>query len=152
MAALVVLLFLLAQFWTEVLWFTQLGFEDVLWTEWGPARRCSSAASSSWGLVFLSLSLAYRSRPIYAPSTPEQATLDQYREAVEPLRKVVTIAGPALIGFFAGAAASSQWSTVLLAFNSVPFGSKDPSTGSTSRSTSSPSRCCGSRSASSWPR
>ena len=34
-AALVLLLFLLAQFWTEVLWFTELGFQDVLWTEWG---------------------------------------------------------------------------------------------------------------------
>ncbi|MBM7478109.1 uncharacterized membrane protein (UPF0182 family) [Oerskovia jenensis] len=130
MAALVLLLFLLAQFWTEVLWFTQLGFADVLWTEWGTrAALFVGGFLVMGGLVFLSLSLAYRSRPIYAPSTPEQATLDQYREAIEPLRKVVTIAGPALIGFFAGAAASSQWSTVLLALNSVPFGTKDPQWG-----------------------
>ncbi|MHA7132374.1 UPF0182 family membrane protein [Oerskovia turbata] len=129
-AALVLLLFLLAQFWTEVLWFTQLGFEDVLWTEWGTrAALFVGGFLVMGGLVFLSLSLAYRSRPIYAPSTPEQATLDQYREAIEPLRKVVTIAGPVLIGFFAGAAASSQWSTVLLALNSVPFGTKDPQWG-----------------------
>jgi uncharacterized membrane protein (UPF0182 family) len=129
-AALVLLLFLLAQFWTEVLWFTQLGFEGVLWTEWGTrAALFVGGFLVMGGLVFLSLSLAYRSRPIYAPSTPEQATLDQYREAIEPLRKVVTIAGPALIGFFAGAAASSQWSTVLLALNSVPFGTKDPQWG-----------------------
>ena len=130
MAALVLLLFLLAQFWTEVLWFTQLGFQDVLWTEWGTrAALFVGGFLVMGGLVFLSLSLAYRSRPIYAPSTPEQATLDQYREAVEPLRKVVTIAGPAIIGFFAGAAASSQWSTVLLAMNSVPFGTDDPQYG-----------------------
>ncbi|MFJ4108544.1 UPF0182 family membrane protein [Oerskovia enterophila] len=129
-AALVLLLFLLAQFWTEVLWFTQLGFQDVLWTEWGTrAALFVGGFLVMGGLVFLSLSLAYRSRPIYAPSTPEQATLDQYREAVEPLRKVVTVAGPAIIGFFAGAAASSQWSTVLLAMNSVPFGTDDPQYG-----------------------
>jgi uncharacterized protein len=129
-AALVLLLFLLAQFWTEVLWFTQLGFQDVLWTEWGTrAALFVGGFLVMGGLVFLSLSLAYRSRPIYAPSTPEQATLDQYREAIEPLRKVVTIAGPVLIGFFAGAAASSQWSTVLLALNSVSFGTKDPQWG-----------------------
>ena len=33
--ALVVLLLLLAQFWTEVLWFRQLDFANVLWTQWG---------------------------------------------------------------------------------------------------------------------
>ena len=50
----------------------------------------------------MSLRYAYSSRPVYAPTTPEQASLDQYREAVEPLRKVVMVAGPAVLGFFAG--------------------------------------------------
>ncbi len=128
--ALVVLLLLLAQFWTEVLWFQQLDFANVLWTQWG-ARIALFVAGFlvMGGLVFLSFSLAYRSRPIYAPSTPEQATLDQYREAIEPLRKVVMVVAPALVGFFAGAAASSQWQTVLLALNSVPFGTTDPQWG-----------------------
>lgn len=127
---LVVLLLLLAQFWTEVLWFTQLDFERVLWTQWGTRIALFVGGFLVMGgLVFLSFSLAYRSRPIYAPSTPEQATLDQYREAIEPLRKVVMIVAPALVGFFAGAAAASQWQTVLLAFNSVPFGTQDPQWG-----------------------
>jgi uncharacterized membrane protein (UPF0182 family) len=128
--ALVVLLLLLAQFWTEVLWFRQLDFANVLWTQWG-ARIALFVGGFlvMGGLVFLSFSLAYRSRPIYAPSTPEQATLDQYREAIEPLRKVVMIVAPALVGFFAGAAAASQWQTVLLAMNSVPFGTTDPQWG-----------------------
>jgi uncharacterized membrane protein (UPF0182 family) len=128
--ALVVLLLLLAQFWTEVLWFTQLDFESVLWTQWGTRIALFVGGFLVMGgLVFLSFSLAYRSRPIYAPSTPEQATLDQYREAIEPLRKVVMIVAPALVGFFAGAAAASQWQTVLLALNSVPFGTSDPQWG-----------------------
>ncbi len=127
---LVVLLLLLAQFWTEVLWFTQLDFERVLWTQWGTRIALFVGGFLVMGgLVFLSFSLAYRSRPIYAPSTPEQATLDQYREAIEPLRKVVMIVAPALVGFFAGAAAASQWQTVLLALNSVPFGTSDPQWG-----------------------
>lgn len=129
-AAVVVLLLLLAQFWTEVLWFGQLGFSDVLWTEWGTRAALFVAGFLVMGgAVFASFAVAYRSRPVYAPSTPEQATLDQYREAVEPLRKVVMIAAPVLIGFFAGAAASSQWRTVLLAFNGVDFGTKDPQFG-----------------------
>ncbi|WP_251153160.1 UPF0182 family protein [Cellulosimicrobium sp. Marseille-Q4280] len=127
---LVVLLLLLAQFWTEVLWFTQLDYERVLWTQWGTRIALFVGGFLVMGgLVFLSFSLAYRNRPIYAPSTPEQATLDQYREAVEPLRKVVMIVAPALVGFFAGAAAASQWQTVLLALNSVPFGETDPQWG-----------------------
>ncbi|MBD5786933.1 UPF0182 family protein [Cellulosimicrobium terreum] len=129
-AGLVVLLLLLAQFWTEVLWFDQLDFSSVLWTQWGTRIALFVGGFLVMGgLVFLSFSLAYRSRPIYAPSTPEQATLDQYREAIDPLRKVVMIAVPALVGFFAGAAAASQWQTVLLAFHSVPFGTTDPQFG-----------------------
>ena len=130
LAALVAVLLLLAQFWTEVLWFDQLGFGNVIWTQW-IARGLLFVAGFllMGGAVFASFALAYRSRPIYAPTTPEQATLDQYREAVEPLRKVVTLAAPILVGFFAGIAASSQWRTVLLAVNSVPFGTEDPEFG-----------------------
>src|SRR5690606_21029177 len=46
-----------------------------------------------------------------------------------PLRRVVMIAGPVLVGFFAGVAASAQWRTMLLAFNGEPFGEGDPEFG-----------------------
>lgn len=129
-AVIVVAVLLLAQFGTEVLWFNQLGFSRVLWTEWGTRAALFVGGFLVMGaLVFASFSIAYRSRPIYAPSTPEQATMDQYREAAEPLRKVVALAIPALVGFFAGVAAASQWQTVLLALNAVPFGTKDPQYG-----------------------
>ncbi|MEP7764818.1 UPF0182 family protein [Sanguibacter sp. 25GB23B1] len=122
----VVVIFLLAQFWTEVLWFTQLGYSNVIWTQWGArAGLFAGGFVIMASAVFASLHLAHRNRPIYAPSTPEQATLDQYREAVEPLRKLVMIAAPVLLGLFAGVAASSQWTTVLLWINSVPFGTVD---------------------------
>ncbi len=128
--ALIVLLMILAQFWTEVLWFSQLGFARVLWTQWG-ARVVMFVIGFliMGGMVFASFAIAYRNRPVYAPSTPEQATLDQYREAIEPLRKVVMIVVPALVGFFAGAAAAAQWKPVLLAFNAVSFGRNDPQFG-----------------------
>ncbi|MGI5189759.1 UPF0182 family protein [Promicromonospora sp. CA-289599] len=129
-AAVIAALLLLAQFWTEVMWFGQLGFSRVIWTEWGMRAALFAAGFLLMaGTVFWSFTAAYRSRPIYAPSTPEQATLDQYREAVEPLRRVVMVAAPVLVGFFAGVAASAQWRTVLLAFNSEPFGENDPEFG-----------------------
>ncbi|WP_425954895.1 UPF0182 family protein [Xylanimonas sp. McL0601] len=127
LAVVIAAVLLLAQFWTEVMWFQALDFSRVVWTQWitrGVLFVLGFALMA--GALYWSFSAAYRARPVYAPSTPEQATLDQYREAVEPLRRVVMIAAPIVVGFFAGVAASSQWRTVLLALNSVPFGKDDP--------------------------
>ncbi|WP_402464123.1 UPF0182 family membrane protein [Isoptericola aurantiacus] len=130
LAVLVVALLFLTNFWTEVLWFTQVGFSNVIWTQWTTRAVLFVVAFLVMGAaVYSSFAIGYRSRPVYAPSTPEQATLDQYREAVEPLRKIVTYAGPVLIGIFAGVAASSQWETVLLALNGQSFGQSDPEFG-----------------------
>ncbi len=124
------LLLFLAQIWTEVLWYDQLGYLQVLRTEWTTrALLFVLGFALMAGAVAVSLRVAYHSRPVYAPTTPEQASLDQYREAVEPLRKVVMVVGPALLGFFAGAAASQQWTTVQLWMNGVDFGRLDPQYG-----------------------
>ncbi|WP_298455972.1 UPF0182 family protein [uncultured Cellulomonas sp.] len=130
LAGLAVLLMFLAQIWTEVLWYDVLGYVQVLRIEWLTRALLFVAGFVLMAAaVATSLNVAYRSRPVYAPTTPEQANLDQYREAVEPLRKLVMVAGPALLGFFAGAAASQQWETVQLWMNGVPFGRQDPQYG-----------------------
>ena len=125
-----ILLAITAQVWTEVLWFDQLGYIEVLQTEWVTRGLLFVAGFLIMGgAVFASLSVAYHTRPVYAPSTPEQASLDQYREMIEPLRRLVMIAAPAVLGFFAGAAASSQWDAVLLYLNGGEFGTVDPQYG-----------------------
>ncbi|MGN8246472.1 UPF0182 family protein [Cellulomonas soli] len=130
LVGLVVLVLLLAQVWTEVLWYQQLGFAEVLWTEWGTrAVLFVLGFLIMAGAVAGSLSYAYRSRPVYAPSTQEQANLDQYREAIEPLRRLVMIVGPVVLGLFAGAAASQQWSSIQLALHGSSVGQVDPQYG-----------------------
>lgn len=130
LAVLVVLILLASNFWTEVLWFDQLGFAQVLWTQWGArAALFVLGFAIMAGIVGLCMRLAFRSRPVYAPSTPEQATLDQYREAIEPLRRIVMVAVPALLGLFAGGAAAGRWEEVLLWLNREPFGVTDPEYG-----------------------
>ncbi len=125
-----VLLMIMAQVWTEVLWFNQVGYLGVLTTEWGARVVLFVLGFLVMGAaVWASLAVAYRSRPVYAPSTPEQASLDQYREMIEPLRKLVMLAGPAMLGFFAGSAASAQWQDVLLFVHRTPFGTTDPQFG-----------------------
>ena len=128
--AIIVAVLILAQVWTEILWFDQLGFVEVLRTEWltrGGLFLVGAALMAA--AVWSSLAIGYRTRPVYAPTSPEQVNLDQYREAVEPLRKLVMVAAPAVLGFFAGVAASQQWESIQLWFNSVPFGEVDPQFG-----------------------
>ncbi|MGP7960412.1 UPF0182 family membrane protein [Sanguibacter sp. A247] len=130
LAAIVAVVVLAARFWTEVLWFKGLGFERVLLTEWGMRAGLFVVGFLVMGVaVGVNLHLAWRNRPVYAPSTPEQATLDQYREAVEPLRRVVTFGAPALLGLFAGGALSARWEMVLLWINGQDFGVADPEHG-----------------------
>ena len=125
-----ILLMLTAQLWTEWLWFDAAGYLAVLRTEWVTrAVLFVLAFLVMAAAVYASLTIAYRSRPVYAPSTPEQASLDQYREMIEPLRRLVMLAAPAVLGFFAGIAAAAQWQTVLVFLNRVPFGVDDPQFG-----------------------
>ena len=125
-----ILLTITAQVWTEVLWYDQLGYVEVLRTEWLTRGLLFVGGFLIMGIaVFAALSVAYRTRPVYAPSTPEQASLDQYREMIEPLRRLVMIAAPAVLGFFGGAAASSQWDAVLLFLHGGEFGVVDPQYG-----------------------
>ena len=123
-------LFLAANLWTEVQWFNQLDFSEVLWTHWGMRAALFVVGFLVMGAaIWLSLRLAFKARPIYAPSTPEQATLDQYREAIEPLRRLMMLAIPAVLGVFAAGALSAKWEQVLLWWNRVPFGQPDPEHG-----------------------
>src|SRR5690606_11401815 len=119
-----------AQLWTEFLWYDSVGFRNVLTTRLLTQVVLFVTAGVLTGLlVWSSLHLAYRNRPIYAPSSPEQANLDRYRAALDPVRRLVFIGAPILLGLFAGSAMASQWQTVLLWLNRQPFGAKDPQFG-----------------------
>ena len=124
--ALVVGLLVLAQLWTQVLWFDQLGFGQVLWTQWATRIVLFVLGFAIMaGGVAVSLQYAYRSRPVYAPSSNEQANLDQYREAIEPLRRLVMIVGPLVLGLFGGGAAAQRWQTVQLFLHRQHVGQAD---------------------------
>ncbi|MFN8075837.1 MAG: UPF0182 family protein [Kineosporiaceae bacterium] len=126
LAVTVVAVALFARIWTDVAWFRQLGYGRVFGTQLltrgllfvaGAALMAAVVGGSLW--------VAYRSRPIYAPVSMEPASLDRYREGLEPVRRLVAVAVPVVLALFAGSAASQQWQTVLLWLNRVPFGSKD---------------------------
>jgi hypothetical protein len=117
---------LAATVWTDVLWFDSVGFTKVFWVElWTKIGLFVACALFTAAVVASSLLIGYRTRPVYPPVSEEQQNLDHYRELLEPLRKLATIAAPAFLGIFAGSAGASQWQTFLLWVNRVPFGSKD---------------------------
>jgi len=115
-----------AQVWTEVLWYQSVGFTAVfrveLFTKIGLFVVCGLLTGA---VVASSMLIGYRTRPVYPPVSAEQQNLDHYRELLEPLRRLATIAVPAVVGVFAGSAGASEWQTFLLWSNRVPFGSKD---------------------------
>ena len=126
-AALVVAFFVFANLYADWLWYDQLGYDSVLFTQW--IARVVMFVVGFLGMavpVWLAIQLAYRLRPVYARLSSQ---LDRYQEVVEPLRRLAMWGIPIFFGFFAGFAASAQWETTWLWFNGVATAVKDPQFG-----------------------
>ncbi|MDA3146051.1 UPF0182 family protein [Leucobacter sp. UCMA 4100] len=123
-----VLLFIwFASIWAEVLWFDQLGYVNVLVTQW-IARGIMFVIGFVMMAVplYFAIDISHRTRPVYAKLSSQ---LDRYQEVIEPLRKLLTWGVPVVFGLFAGLAASAWWQPVLLWWNSEPTGEVDPQFG-----------------------
>ena len=119
--------FLFATLYADVLWYNQIGFGSVLMTQWGAVVGFFVLGFLAMAVpVWLSIEIAYRRRPVYARLN---SNLDRYREIIEPLRRILTLAIPAVLGIFAGVSISARWQVALLAFNSTPVGQTDPQFG-----------------------
>jgi len=128
-AALVVLYMLFTQVYTEVLWFDQLGFSEVFWTEVLTKAALFVVAGAVMALaVWLSLRTAWRHRPGTAGADGRDS-LSRARRQLEPMRRLVWAALPAVLGLFAGSAAMNGWKTVQLFLHQVPYGKADPEFG-----------------------
>lgn len=124
---LVVAFFAFSNLYAEYLWFDQLGFQNVLTTQW--LARVVMFVVGFVGMavpVWLAIFLAYRLRPVYARLSSQ---LDRYQEVVEPLRRLAMWGIPVFFGFFAGFASSAQWETTWLWANGVATGQADPEFG-----------------------
>ncbi|GLB66945.1 UPF0182 family membrane protein [Arthrobacter mangrovi] len=129
-AVLVVAFVFFSQVYADILWYDQLGYLEVFLKENGTRIAIFVVAFLVMAVsVYLSLRVAYRSRPVYAPDNAMQDNLNRYQEQLEPVRKLLMVGIPIVLGGFAGTAAASAWQTVLLFFNQVPFGQQDPQFG-----------------------
>jgi len=121
----------LSRTWTEVLWFNQLGFARVVWTQWiASGIMFVVGFLIMFGAVFAAMTRAYRSREISLPHDEAARNLEAYRTAVEPMRRSLTWIVPAVLALLSSAwEFAPHWKEALLAIHSHSFGTTDPQFG-----------------------
>ena len=114
-------------FYTSVLWYRQLGFENVLFTQiWTQSTLVITAGLVGLLVFGLNLWIANRMKPLYAKMTGANDLLAPIREQFEVFRKLVMLAAPIAVAVLAGLAAAPRWKEALLFLNSTDTGKLDP--------------------------
>ena len=94
LAGLAVVLLFLSRTWTEVLWFSQLGFSRVVWTQWIAAGAMFIVGTLIMFLAVLAaMTRAYRAREI---TLPYDEASDLHRAGAAGCLRCRAGAGPAL--------------------------------------------------------
>ncbi|MFF2369754.1 UPF0182 family protein [Agromyces sp. NPDC058110] len=127
LAVLVIAFFVFTGLYADVLWYDQLGFLEVLTTQWVARSVLFVIGFLAMAVpVWASIQIAYRTRPVYAKFNSQ---LDRYQEVFEPLRRLAMYGIPVVLGIFAGVSTSSRWDLTLTWLNRTPFGQTDPQFG-----------------------
>src|SRR6478752_4964490 len=115
-----------AGLYTDRLWYQGGGYAEVFSTLFWTKTGLFLTFGAVMGLVVgVNIYLAFRFRPFFRPSSPEQNGLDRYRDAVTPIRTWLLIGTSVVLGAFAGSSAIGEWRSYLLWRNGVPFDQKD---------------------------
>src|SRR6476659_9760177 len=126
LAVLGILWFQFVGIYVDWLWYGEVGFREVFSTQ--AINRIILfliAGLGGGGLVFLSLYLAYRSRPVFVP-TNEVDPLAPYRTIITTRPKVFAFGISGVIALICGLSAQSDWTTVQLWLHGGDFGTTDP--------------------------
>ncbi len=133
LAVLIGLMFGLAQFITDLMWYDQLGFQSVVWTQFGAKVVLWVAYALLTAVVgFVSAWLAIRARPDGVDGSTIRVNGDVVeigQHVTSKTARRVAVAISALVGVVFGWKFNANWSEVLLMFNAQSFGVKDPQFG-----------------------
>jgi len=118
----------LSRFYTDVLWFQEVGFSSVLWRSLTTQAILGLGAGLLAALVvWVNLWLAQRLAPSYRVEIAGRPDpLDRYRAAFGPFVSWIRIGIAAFAGLSVGIGAVAGWQTLLLWTNKVSFGQTDP--------------------------
>ncbi len=126
LGAIIFILFSAAGIYTDWLWFENLGYEVVFFTEIIAQLVAFLVGFTIMAIIVaVGLTLAWKTRPIYIQMS-EESPFAAYQQLLESLRKVVMFGTPAVLGLFGGLVASREWQTALLWLNGGEFGTTDP--------------------------
>ncbi len=125
--ALIVIVTIAAGVSTDFLWFHSIGYSSVFSTTYGTKWALFIITAVFMAAVIgLNIWLAYRLRPTYRPTSPEQQGLEAYRLVIDPHRRLMLGVVLGLIGLVSGLTAAGSWRTWLLFANRTRFGIVDP--------------------------
>src|SRR5437867_13133132 len=117
----------IVRFYTDLLWFNELGFTKVFWKIIWTRIGIGVVGGSAAGLVILAnLEVARRAAPRYRFVTAGSDLTEQYRSAFRPYARIANVAMAAVVAFFTGLSTSAAWQRYLLWRNAVPFGRHAP--------------------------
>ena len=133
-AVLVVLLVSLrgiAGFYTDYLWFKELGYTEV----WRGLLVAKALPTAVFTVVFFllilgNLIIADRLQPRFRPAGPEEELVERYRQFIGPYAGRVRLGVAAFLAVVAASGLTSQWNAWILFRHRVPFGGQgDPQFG-----------------------
>ena len=109
------------------LWFGEVGFQSVFTTTLLTKVVLFVAVGVLvGGLVWASLFLAYRGRPVFVPLSGPDDPVSRYRMVVTRRLKLFGIGIPAVVGFLSAVTATNDWQQAQLFLHGTTFGKTDP--------------------------
>jgi uncharacterized membrane protein (UPF0182 family) len=121
----------IAGFYTDYLWFKELGYTEV----WRGLLLAKGLPSAVFTVVFFllilgNLIIADRLQPRFRPAGPEEELVERYRQFIGPYAGRVRVGVAAFLALVAASGLTSQWNSWILVRNRVPFGGRgDPQFG-----------------------
>jgi uncharacterized membrane protein (UPF0182 family) len=129
----VALVFFLAYFGTEVMWYSQLGYGSVVWTTWAMKIGLWVLYALVMGAVaYVSATLAIRSRPADADGFSVRdngSVMELVTSFSSKTARRVAVGVALVVGILFGAQLVSHWNELLLMFHAQSFGTTDPQFG-----------------------
>ncbi|MBX7535312.1 UPF0182 family protein [Qipengyuania sp. GH1] len=119
-----------AQFYTDVLWFDEIGYLDVyltvvktkIWMGLVPFLAMS-------GFVALNMSLAYKLARADRVISADERRVDAWRRSFEPYFRPIVMTVSLICGLLVGLQTYPRWQTYMLWTNRVDWGRNDPQFG-----------------------
>ena len=132
-AVIVALFFEVSSFAADVMWYSQLGFQSVVWTLLGTRVGLWVFYAALMVLVsYIAATLAIRARPDFADGSTIRIngdTIEIGKSVSSRTARRVAVVISLIAGIIFGSKVNANWTEILLMFHNQSFGSVDPQFG-----------------------